>query len=344
MIVIMTHCQSIFITKYGAPPVLQLKSTYLPGPKESEVQIKIEYSGINFADIMSRIGIYKTRLKPPYVPGMEIAGVVVKTGSENFDSMLGKTVVGICKSGGYSSLINVSPEYLFTIKPEWISVAAAIPVNYLTAYFMIIHQGALKKNDTVLIHGIGGGVGIASLQISKKIGAKIIGTSSSGKHQRIKELGVNNLIDYRKEDFYQKVMEFTNGTGVDLVLDPLGGKQLENSYNCLGEFGRLGIYGFSTAVTGKKRNFLKILPKFLKMPSFKPRKLMMKNQGTFGFHLGMINNRIDLIQKYGNILFEWLDQKKIKPEIDCIFDLANAKDAHQYISERKNFGKVLLKS
>ena len=209
---------------------------------------------------------------------------------------------------------------------------------------MILHQGCLRKDETILIHGIGGGVGIAALQISQKIGAKIIGTASLRKHAKIKELGINNLIDYRSEKFYEKVMDITNGRGVDLVLDPLGGKDLANSYKCLTEFGRVGVYGFSTAVTGLKRSYIKMLPKFLQMPSFNPRHLMMKNLGAFGFHLGMIRQRKDLVDRYGKILFEWLDERAINPMIDCIFDLENAADAHQYIADRKNIGKVLLKS
>ena len=131
---------------------------------------------------------------------------------------------------------------------------------------------------------------------------------------------------------------------MDLVLDPLGGKELENSYKCLAEFGRVGVYGFSSAVTGLKRSYIKILPKFLQMPRFNPRHLMMKNQGAFGFHLGMIRQRKDLVQCYGKILFEWLEERSINPVIDCLFELENAEDAHHYISDRKNIGKVLLKS
>ena len=340
----MTNCQSVFITRHGPPSVLQLQSSSLSDPRQHEVQVEIKYSGINFADIMSRIGIYTTRLKPPYILGMEIAGVVIKTGADEFNSMLGKTVVGICKSGGYSTHVNVPAEQLFIIEEKWLSVAASIPVNYLTAYFMMLHQGSLKKDETILIHGIGGGVGIAALQIAQKIGATIIGTASLGKHAKIKELGVDNLIDYRNEKFYEKVMDITGGRGVDLVLDPLGGKELANSYKCLAEFGRVGVYGFSSAVTGLKRSYIKILPKFLQMPRFNPRHLMMKNQGAFGFHLGMIRQRKDLVQRYGKILFEWLEERSINPVIACLFELENAEDAHQYIADRKNIGKVLLKS
>ena len=340
----MNDCRSVFITRHGGPDVLELRTTSISDPIEEEVLVEIKYSGINFADIMSRMGLYTTRLKPPYRLGMEIAGVVSKSGSEKNRSLVGRTVVGFCRSGGYSSHVNVPAEQLFVIDDKWLNVAAAIPVNYLTAYFMMIHQGSLRKDETILIHGIGGGVGIAALQIANKIGAKIIGTASSGKHSKIRDLGVEHLIDYQSEDFSERVMEMTHGKGVDLVMDSLGGKELAKSYACLSEFGRVGAYGFSTAVTGPKRSYLKILPKFLKMPSFSPRDMMMKNKGAFGFHLGMIRERKDLVAEYGKVLFDWLEDGTIDPVIDSVFKLEQASDAHQYIGDRKNFGKVFLTS
>ena len=340
----MNDCQSVFITSHGGPEVLELRSASISDPNEHEVLVEVKFSGINFADIMSRMGLYTTKLKPPYRIGMEIAGVVVKAGSDQYSSMIGKTVVGMCRSGGYSTHVNVPAEQLFIIDDKWQSVSAAIPVNYLTAYFMMIHQGSLRQDETILIHGIGGGVGIAALQIAKKIGASVIGTASGGKHGKIKEFGVDQLIDYQTEDFSEKVMEMTKGKGVDLILDSLGGEELGKSYACLSEFGRVGAYGFSTAVTGPKRNYFKILPKVLKMPKFSPRHMMMNNQGAFGFHLGMIKQRKDLVAKYGKILFDWLEDGTIVPVIDSVFNLDKASDAHKYIGERKNFGKVLLSS
>ena len=225
----MNDCRSVFITRHGGPDVLELRTMSISDPIEEEVLVEIKYSGINFADIMSRMGLYTTRLKPPYRLGMEIAGVVSKSGSEKNRSLVGRAVVGFCRSGGYSSHVNVPAEQLFVIDDKWLNVAAAIPVNYLTAYFMMIHQGSLRKDETILIHGIGGGVGIAALQIANKIGAKIIGTASAGKHSKIRELGIENLIDYQSEDFSERVMEMTQCKGVDLVMDSLGGRSLQRA-------------------------------------------------------------------------------------------------------------------
>ena len=305
----MTECQSIFVTKHGVPDVLKLKSDSLKEPIIGEVCVKIKYSGINFADIMGRMGLYPTAPKPPYVPGFEIAGIIEKTGDDKTKNLVGRAVVGLSRFHGYSTHTNVPVNQLFFINEKWLDVAAAIPVNYLTAYFMMIHQAAIRENEWFLIHGIGGGVGIAALQIAQHLGVKIIGTCSGWKHDQIREMGVEHLIDYRSENFKDRVLEITDGNGADVIIDSLGGKALKDSFGCLAEFGRLISYGFSKAAPGTKKNILKILPEYLGMPKFNPMHLMSKNKGVFGFHLGLIKKRQDLVKKYGSLLLKWLDDE-----------------------------------
>jgi NADPH:quinone reductase-like Zn-dependent oxidoreductase len=338
----MTECQSIFVTKHGVPDVLKLKPDSLKEPIIGEVCVKIKYSGINFADIMGRMGLYPTAPKPPYVPGFEIAGIIEKTGEDSTKNLVGRAVVGLSRFHGYSTHTNVPLNQLFFIDEKWLNVAAAIPVNYLTAYFMMVHQAAIRENEWFLIHGIGGGVGIAAIQIAQHLGVKIIGTCSGWKHNQIHEMGVEHVIDYRSENFKDRVLEITDGNGADVIIDSLGGKALKDSYGCLAEFGRLISYGFSKAAPGTKKNILKIIPEYLGMPKFNPMHLMSKNKGVFGFHLGLIQKRQDLVKKYGSLLLKWLDDGIISPKVDTIFPLEKAAEAHQYISDRNNFGKVLL--
>ena len=339
----MIKCKSIFVSKHGRPDVLVLKKHFIREPQEKEVTIKVNMIGINFADLMGRMGLYPGAPTPPYIPGFEVSGSVEKVGSRKLENMLGTKVVGLSKIGGaYSTHINIPFDQLFQIKEKWYDFAAAIPVNYLTAYFMLIHQSGLRKNESVLIHGAGGGVGIASIQIAKIIGAKIIGTSSAWKHEKLKKIGVDYLIDYNNQNFEDEVLEITSGRGVDVAIDSLGGKALAQSYSSLSEFGRLVSYGFSRAAFGNKKNYLKILPEYFSTPRFNPSNLMMKNRGVFGFHLGYLSKRHDLVKEYGNLIMDWLNAGKISPIIDSTFNLKDAAHAHHYISSRKNFGKVLL--
>jgi len=338
----MQETQSIYITKHGAPSVMEFRDDTIPDPKPGEVTVRIHYAGINFADIMSRMGLYPTAPKPPFVPGFEITGTIEKVGDESTEAFVGKTVVGLSRTHGYSTHVNVPVDYLFFIDEKWLDVAAAVPVNYLTAYFMMVHQAAIRKDEWFLIHGIGGGVGIAALQIAQHLGVNIIGTCSGWKHESLRDMGVEHLIDYRTQDFKTEVMKITKGRGADVVIDSLGGKALKDSLGCLSEFGRLISYGFSKAATGNKRNLLKILPEYFGSPKIKPMGLMMKNQGVMGFHLGLIKKREDLVKKYGQLIFQWMKEEVIQPKVDAVFPLEKAADAHQYIADRKNFGKVLL--
>ena len=146
----MTECQSIFVTKHGVPDVLKLKSDSLKEPIIGEVCVKIKYSGINFADIMGRMGLYPTAPNPPYVPGFEIAGIIEKTGDDSTKSLVGRAIVGLSRFHGYSTHTNVPLNQLFFINEKWLDVAAAIPVNYLTAYFMMVHQAAVVREDLEL--------------------------------------------------------------------------------------------------------------------------------------------------------------------------------------------------
>ena len=337
-----TTIQIAQVTKHGAPNVMQFKESLIANPKPNELQIEIHFSGINFADILGRMGLYPTAPKPPYVPGFEISGKVVAVGDDSLLPWIGKSIMGMTRFDGYASATNIPVDQIFEIDESFLEKGAAIPVNYLTAYFMMITQCNLQKDEWVLIHGIGGGVGIAAIQIAQKLGAKIIGTASKGKHERLKKMGIDHLIDYRTEDFKKRALDITEGKGVQVVLDPLGGKALKKSYDSLSEFGRLVAYGFSQAAPGSTKNWFKILPEYLGMPKFDPMKLMMQNKGVFGFHLGMLRKRQDLVQHTSQLLIDWLSDGTISPLVDTVFPLSDIQQAHQYIADRKNFGKVLL--
>src|SRR6202042_2413309 len=158
---------------------------------------------------------------------------------------------------------------------------AAIPVNYITAWQLIVVMGGLKAGETMLVHSAGGGVGVAAIQIAKHLGAKVIGTASAAKHQELRALGADHLIDYRTEDFEKRAREITQGRGVELILDAVGGESLKKGYRLLAPTGRLGIFGISAAVSGKERSLLGMLTTLARVPwfQFNPLLLMNANKG-----------------------------------------------------------------
>src|SRR5262245_32338606 len=236
--------RQIWITKYGPPEVLAVKEAPDPEPKPGEVRIRVEASGVNFADIVGRVGLYPDLPPAPIVPGYEVCGRIDAAGADVDASWVGRDVVALTRFGGYTDLVCVPIGLVFARPPRSSALeAAALPVNYLTAWQLVVVMGGLKRGETVLVHSAGGGVGIAATQIAKHIGARIIGTASASKHSELRALGADYLIDYRKEDFEVKVREITNGRGVELILDAIGGDSLKKGYRLLAPTGRLGMFG-----------------------------------------------------------------------------------------------------
>ena len=335
--------QQVIITRHGGPEVLHVRETAEPQLKSGDVLIDVQFSGINFADLLMRMGLYPSAPKPPFTPGYEVSGVIAKVGSTENDELLGKSVAALTKFGGYSSKVVVKKDRLIAL-PDGIDMAqaAAMPVVYLTSYVMLSLQAHLQKDEWVLIHNIGGGVGLAAVELSRMIGANIIGTASVGKHDRLREKGIHHLIDYNTEDFVARVKEITEGKGVDVIIDPIGGENLKKSYKALGSFGRLVVFGFSKAASGPRRKVLHLLKEYIKTPKFSPIQLMGHNKGVFGCHLGMVMDRQELLQECMQKLMSYFQSGDINPHVDRVFPLNRVKDAHQYIMDRRNFGKVLL--
>ncbi len=221
---------------------------------------------------------------------------------------------------------------------------AALPVNYFTAWQLIVVMGGLKADETVLVHSVGGGVGIAATQIAKHIGARVIGTASAAKHAELRALGADHLIDYRTEDFEARAREITNGRGVELILDAVGGESFKKGYRILAPTGRLGMFGASTLAQGKVRSMSAMLSMLATMPwfQFNPLSLMNANKGVFGVNLGHLWGEIERMRLWGNEILELAARGVLKPKVARTFRFDEAAQAHHFIQDRQNIGKVLL--
>jgi NADPH:quinone reductase-like Zn-dependent oxidoreductase len=275
--------------------------------------------------------------------GYEVAGTVDAVGPGPANFKAGDRVVALTRFGGYSDVVCVPAGNASRI-PAFLSfeAAAAIPVNYLTAWLMLIQQANIQKNNSVLIHAAAGGVGQAAVQICKWRGAAIFGTASASKHERLRSMGVHYCIDYHNEDFAERIKKITQGRGVDVVLDAVGGESFKKSYRSLAPLGKLMVFGISSFSTGKKRNMISALKGLWSMPTFKPLTLMNQNRGVFGFNLGHLwSEREVLNAALGNIL-RLVEEKVFQPVVDRGFPFSQAAAAHAHIQEHRNFGKVLL--
>jgi synaptic vesicle membrane protein VAT-1 len=335
--------RQIVTTSTGDIDVLKVQEQPDPKPASGEVLIRVKAAGLNFADILARQGLYPDGPRKPCVMGYEVSGVVEQV-SEGVDGELtGKSVVAMTRFGGQSEYVVVKAAQMFE-KPDGLTFeqAAAIPVNYLTAYALIVVMGSLHQDESILIHNAGGGVGLAALEIAKKTGAVTFGTASPSKHEFLKERGLDHAIDYRNQDWLPVLKNLTNGRGVDLVLDPIGGAHWKKSYSALRHTGRLGMFGVSTASATGFRGKLKLVKAALQMPRFHPLALLNKNRGVFGLNLGHLWHEPEKVVVWMQEILKGVDEGWIKPHVDRAFSFDEAGAAHQYMEQRKNIGKVVL--
>ena len=336
--------RQIWIPKVGPPEVLELREAADPAPRAGEVRIRVRAAGINFADVMARLGLYPDAPKLPAVVGYEIAGEVDAVG-DGVSRPVGERVLAITRFGGYADVVCV-PERMALPLPESLSFeeGAAIPVNYLTAYQMLVQMGSLKAKERVLVHSAAGGVGLAAIDLCNIHGAIVFGTASPSKHAMLRERGVAHAIDYRSQDYEAEIRRLTNGRGVHVVLDAMGGTHWKKGYRCLAPTGRLVMFGFSSAATGKSRSLVSFLKAVLSTPmfSFPPPKLINDNKALVGVNLGHLWEEEEMLLSWLERIFAWHAEGKIHPTVGARFPFAEAAAAHHYIQDRKNVGKVVL--
>jgi NADPH:quinone reductase-like Zn-dependent oxidoreductase len=300
------------------------------------VLIDVRAAGINFADVMARMGLYPDAPKPPCVVGYEVAGTVAALGAGVDSVQVGERVAAPVRFGGYSSRAVAPAEGAFAL-PDAMSFeeGAAIPVHYATAWEGITRAGNLQPGERVLIHSAGGGVGIAATQLAKRIGAEVWGTASPGKHAAIRELGVDQALDYTTKGWERGLPSF------DLVMDAIGGASFRRSYRLLRAGGRLVCFGASSLVAGNERNVVAAARTAVQMPWFSIIRQMSASKSVLGL------NVLTLWDEHGagrwsGPLTELIEDGTVRPVVAQAFPFERAGEAHTFISERRNLGKVVL--
>lgn len=335
--------KQVWIPRIGGPEVLEIREAADPEPGPGEVRVRVAASGINFADILARMGLYPDAPKPPTVVGYEVSGEIDRLGPGVDGLAVGDRILATTLLGGYSNAVTVPAQAVFPVPGRLsLEAAAAIPVNYLTAWIMLVWLSNVRPGERVLIHAAAGGVGQAALQICLWSGAEVIGTASAAKHERLRKLGVHHCIDYRTRDFYQEVQRITAGEGVDIALDAVGGTSAMKSYRCLAPLGRLFLFGVSSFAPGTRRSLLATLRGLWATPRFHPLKMIHRNRGVFGVNLGHLWQKRELLRHMMEDILALVADGTFVPVVDRTFPLEQASDAHAYIQARKNFGKVLL--
>jgi NADPH:quinone reductase len=325
----------IVVNEFGPPEVLEAVEAEPPEAADAHVVIRAEAIGVNFADVWTRLG---GGGEPPVTPGIEVAGTVDASGSGRFAA--GDRVVGtpFYTRGAYAALVSVPEELVFPVPDDVdFTLAAALPLNYLTAYSAVRQTARVKEGDRVLITSAAGGVGLAAVQLARDAGAQVFATASKPKHDFLAWQGVVGTVDSRSPRLADEVKTLTEG-GVDVVVDGVGDGGFRPSLDCLRHGGRVVAYGFTAGIQGKEEPVddpeatlgamsLPLLDLFDNSRSF-----MTADAGA----------EPPVLASWLDCLYQGVRDGAIAPHVDRVFPLTEASAAHHYVQDRKNVGKVLL--
>jgi NADPH:quinone reductase-like Zn-dependent oxidoreductase len=333
------------ITKHGGPDVLRVEERPDPQPGPGEVRVAVKAAGINFADVLARMGLYGDAPKPPCVVGYEFAGDVESLGPGVEGFAVGDRVLGGRRFESYAELAVTTPGNLVPLPDDWsYEEGAALPVVYTTAYAALLRYGSLREGERVLIQAAAGGVGIAATQVAKLSGAgEVFGTASASKHDAIRGFGVDHPIDYSATDFRREVRRITGEKQpLDVVMDAIGGSSFRKGFSLLRAGGRLVCFGASSVSGGERRNIPQALRMLASTPVFHPIPLMQSSRSVIGLNMLTLWDAKGSLDEYVSPLREWMASGAIRPVVAEAFPLERGGDAHRYMGERRNVGKVVL--
>jgi NADPH:quinone reductase-like Zn-dependent oxidoreductase len=344
-----TH--AIRIEKHGPPETFVEREIPLPAPGPGELAIRVEAAGINFADLLMRAGLYDTVPPRPYSPGFEIAGTVSAVGeaAEPPDGepwREGDPCVALLRHGGYARDVVLPTRNVFRRPPGLSAIeAAAAPVVFLTAHVCLFESARVREGETALILGAGGGVGTAAVQLARRAGLQVIGTAGTGRKRSfvMDTLGATACFDSRGE-WEPDVRELVGDRGIDVALDPVGGAATASCRRLLAPLGRIVFYGFSEAMPGSSRNWLRAARAWLATPRFHPLSLIQPGIGIAGVHLLHLHEQEELLRLHLGRILTSVEAGELRAVVDRSFPLTRdgAVEAHRYIHERRNLGKVVL--
>jgi len=328
--------QSIQIEKYGPATAMAFHDLAPKLPGDDEVAIDVAYSGINFADIQMRLGLYPDAPKKPFVPGYEVSGKVTAVGKNVSAVKKGDEVVAGTYFGGYASHVTLPAHQVFKL-PAGIDLeaGAALPVNYFTAQLALFEMARVRKGDRILIEPASGGVGVLAIQMARHVGAEVTGlTTSPHKKKFIEDLGATA---YSVEEFHAD----TSLRGYDLVINSSGGAAIEWQRRRLGMTGRIICLGMSSMTKNGKRSYVKIASALLRTPRISVLKLFDANTGVYALNALHVLRDPTWIARLTSSMAD-IPGMELKPHVGKVFDAKEVAAAHEFLETKQATGKVLL--
>jgi len=343
-----THTRAIRIERLGAPEVLVEREIPLPDPTSDQVHLRIAAAGVNFADLVMRAGLYGTVPAMPYSPGFEVTGEIVRVGSGVTDWAPGDRAAAVIRFGGYARDAIVPTRNLFRY-PDRLSPAeaAAMPVVFLTAWMALFEAARVRAGETALVLVAAGGVGSAAVQLARWRGLRVVGTAGSERKRRFvtETLGAAACFD-SSGPWEDQVRALVGDRGIDCALDAMGGAATAACRRLLAPLGRLVFYGMSSGMPGRKRSWPAAVASYLRTPRFHPLSLVEPSIGVFGIHLLHLQAKEAVARQAMEQIYGAAEAGELKPVLDRTFPLTRdgAVEAHHYLHDRKNIGKVVLEA
>jgi len=331
-----------YALKAGNLNNLKLVEENLPDPPAGQVTVAVSAIGLNFADIFAMFGLYSATPKGTFIPGLEYAGTILKTGPGVTSVQVGDRVMGVTRFGAYTTHLNIKETYVIPIPDGWTDEeASGYLVQVLTAYYGLTYLGRLEKEETVLIHSAAGGVGILANRIAKKYDAFTIGTvGSAAKVDFCKKEGYDRVI-VRSSNFGNDLKNALSDRKLNVVMECIGGKIFTEGFKQMTEQGRMVIYGAAQyASPGKRPNYLKAAWMFLNRPKIDAQGLAEENKTVSGFNLIYLYEKAELLHQ---LLSELKELDLEKPHVGNVLDFDKMIDAIQLFQTGKTVGKVVVK-
>lgn len=331
MMAIPTHTFAIEISTAGAAEVLKTAQRLLPALSKGQVLIKVAAAGVNYADVMQRQGSYPPPAGASDIPGLEVSGAIVAVAEDVGDWQIGDKVCALVSGGGYAEYCLAEAGSVLPIPAglDFIQ-AAALPETFFTVWSNVFDRAKLQSGETLLVHGGSSGIGTTAIQLAKAFGAKVIITAGSEeKCQFCKNLGADLTINYRSQDFVNEINQFTNGKGVDVILDMVGGDYFPRNLKCMGFDARLVHIALQHGIKSE----INLLPVLLKRLTITGSTLRARD-GAF---------KANIAQQLQTQVWPLLASGQIKPVIHSIFPLVEACKAHQLMESSQHIGKIILK-
>ena len=334
-----------YLIKYGnAEKAFEIREADKPRPNANQVLIKVEAFGLNFADVMARLGLYKAAPPLPAILGYDVVGEIEAIGTNVNHVKLGDRVIALTKFGGYAEFALADKEVVYKIPNSFSAgVAVALATQYSTAYFLSHHMANLQENDTVLIHAAAGGVGTALVQMALHKKCIVFGTCGSDeKVAYLKKNGVHYPINYRKNDFEDVVRKVIEKKGLDAVFDPVGGKSVKKDFRLLGAGGRVFSFGVSSmnqtkTIFGK----LRVLWQF---GFYHPLQFLSGSKGIVGINMLKVGEENP--EKMAKVMQEVIrltEEGILTPHVGGEYQVDQLAEAHAFLESRKSMGKIVIK-